>query len=70
MKDAGLTMNCGLLEVIEFTENAAVPMLDTVNIRVADDPTGMSPNEREVADREMASSVPDSDTVEGLSGAL
>lgn len=38
---AGLTTNCGLLEVIVPTESAAVPELEMVNVWVADDPKGL-----------------------------
>jgi hypothetical protein len=68
-------VNRGLLEVILFTENASVPVLDTANICVPDDPMSTLPKEIDVGDREIVDGFawlkePIMEMVDGLPGAL
>lgn len=64
-----------MLEVMEPTESAAVPVLETVIVCVPDAPTVTLSKASEVEDREIAGAggatpVPDRETVDGLPAAL
>ncbi|OGG55623.1 MAG: hypothetical protein A3F84_01740 [Candidatus Handelsmanbacteria bacterium RIFCSPLOWO2_12_FULL_64_10] len=50
----GVTTNIGLLEVMVPTDSVAVPVLEIVSIRVADESTATLPKESEVGEIEMA----------------